>query len=98
MKISITNHALERFNERFHFTFKRKDLEKQLKPNIQIKYAQRQKHTKVTFNIGSIPCIAVIWKTNSTSYVKTIYVNDDKPNGKKYKKKMKQGVHNEQRT
>ena len=95
MKISITNHAIERFNERFHFVFKRKDLEKQLKPNSQIKNAQRQKNTKITFNIGSIPCIAVIWKSNTTAYIKTIYVNEHKEKGKKYKKKIKQGAYDE---
>ena len=95
MNIKITKHALERFSERFHFEFKKRDLEKQMNQNPQVKNAQRQKNTKITFNIGNIPCIAVIYKSNSTTYIKTIYVNEHKDNGKKYKKKMNKKEHHE---
>ncbi len=89
-KIKIKKHAIDRFNERFHFETKLKDFEKLIYNNYsKIKLAPKQQNVKINVNLGSIPCVIIVYKSLSKWNIITIYVNEKKPKGKKYVKKIK---------
>lgn len=89
-KIIIKQHVYERFNERFHFTKPKHELEgifEKQRPTIN--QLPKNDYSKIYFNIGSIPIIAVIYKSHKNINFITIYVNEKKPKGKSYVKRIK---------
>ena len=88
-KISVTNHALIRFEQRFHFKIKRKELEDILSKHLRIQKASNGKVTVMNVKVRRIPCTIVFNKTQTRVIIQTIYVNRHHPNGKKYLSKIK---------
>lgn len=89
--IKLSLHALNRFNERFHFNYSDKQiLELIASKRKLINQASLQKEVKVGFNIEGIPCIAVIYKSLAKIYIITIYINEKKEAGQYYVKRRKE--------
>lgn len=88
--IRITKHVFERWEKRFHFAIPKRELEGILeKQRPAIKQLPKHEHSKLHFNIGSIPVTVVVYKSHKQFNIITIYVNEKKPKGKEYIKKIK---------